>query len=104
MLHVCRIAPRSEDTGNFGGRINVVRSDQGSSRIVDQRCKLNRQILAKGGVCSTLVSPVRQEVLTYIFFQGFSEHGRNIFPFCIGRPKAFGPPYEHTMVNPVLAA
>jgi hypothetical protein len=47
-LHIRSIASRPKDDRNFGIRVDVVRRDKGTSGIVDERRKCDREFLGQG--------------------------------------------------------
>ena len=40
-LHVRRVASRAKDTSDLRLRIDIMRSDKGPSRVIDDCCKLD---------------------------------------------------------------
>ena len=99
LLHVRSIATSSENDTNFRARVNIVRGDKRSCRIIDECSKFDRDVLwREQGSGFARVGGMT----TCLLCKRTSEHFSNVTTFGVGSTKALGPANESAMINSFL--
>ena len=93
-FHVCGVAAGSKDDSDLGLWIHIVRSDERPSRVVDQRCQLNMELLRC--LLSRWLRPDKEVQGRTYFSSDFLNISATSRPSVFGAPK----PFVHLMSSP----